>query len=78
MFAFNTVEELFTNSLPFSCQGQPRTAQGGKLWITTAQVTFLLVPHVPVALSLCLSCEVGMILLGKQSLDVWYRQMTQR
>lgn len=66
MFAFNTVEELFIYSLLFSCQGQPHTAQGCKtksymdlrLWITIAQLTFLLMPQVPVALSLCLSCEV--------------------
>lgn len=66
MFAFNTVEELFMNSLLFSCQGQPRTAQGCKtksymnlrLWITTAQLTSLLKPQVPVVLSVCLSFEV--------------------
>lgn len=65
MFAFNTVKELFMNSLLF-CQGQPRTAQGCKITsymdlrprITVAQLTFLLIPQVPVALSLCLSCGV--------------------
>lgn len=86
MFAFNTVEELFMNSLLSSCQGQPCTAQGCKitscmelrLWITLAQPTVLLISRVPVALSLCLWSEMWMIIWGKQSLNVWSRQMTQR
>lgn len=57
MFAFNTVEELLRNSLLFSCQGQPCTAQGHKItsyielrpWITKAQLSFLLLPSLPVS-----------------------------
>lgn len=66
MFAFNTVEELFMNSLLFSGQGQPCTVQGCKIMsymdlrlpISVAQLSFLLMPQIPVALSLCSSFEV--------------------